>query len=546
MWGQYQFKGPNRVRVGMLRLEEQCALIFCSQLSPVAKGERITMAELLDLLQQARALPALPMTTLEVLRLTQNPDATVESLAASIEKDPTLTAKLLKMVNSPMFGVRTEVTSIKQAVAMAGWRAVRVTALSASLTGSINSNRSEGFDYEAYWRSSLTSAVAARLLAIAAKSSFAEQAFVAGLLSQIGRLAAHRVAPDLYSKAINHFEKEGGRLRDAELAVLGMTGADSGKVVLSQWEMPASITVAVGASMGEGLETLEGEQLELSKLTHAATMIAQLFCGHISTADLDKVKQIVHLCTDLSDDVIDNLLAELNSHIRTTAESLSIDIGDIVEYNELHASAAIELATMSVNAESERVTTLSRAKSAETQVKQLNKEKKDILIVASTDGLTQIANRASFDQHLDEAMAPTKPSSKLVGILMIDVDHFKQFNDTHGHQAGDEVLREVAKSMSIAVADAGFVARFGGEEFAVILHCDKESQCLAMGEKVRAAIDSCCVEWKGVCLHVTASVGVATTPLAKGQLNAEQLLEKADKHLYEAKRAGRNRVAAAA
>ncbi len=504
------------------------------------------MAELLDLLQRAQALPALPMTTLEVLRLTQNPDATVESLAAAIEKDPTLTAKLLKMVNSPMFGVRTEVTSIKQAVAMAGWRAVRVTALSASLTGSINSNRSEGFDYEAFWRSSLTSAVAARLLAIAAKSSFAEQAFVAGLLSQIGRLAAHRVAPDLYSKAINRFEKEGGRLRDAELAVLGMTGADIGKVVLSQWEMPASITAAVGASMGEGLETLEGDQLEIAKLTHAATMIAQLFCGHVSTADLDQVKQIVHLCTDLTDEVIDKLLAELTSHIRSTAESLSIDIGDIVEYNELHTTAAIELATMSVNAESERLTTIDRANVAETQVKQLNKEKKDILIVASTDGLTQIANRASFDKHLDEALAPTKPASKLVGVLMIDVDHFKQFNDTHGHQAGDEVLRAVAKAMQTAVADNGFVARFGGEEFAVIVRCDKESQCLAMGEKVRAAIDACSVEWKGASLHVTASIGVATTTLTADHMTPEQLIELADKRLYEAKRAGRNRVASAA
>ena len=123
-----------------------------------------------------------------------------------------------------------------------------------------------------------------------------------------------------------------------------------------------------------------------------------------------------------------------------------------------------------------------------------------------------------------------------------DLDHFKEFNDTHGHQAGDEVLREIADAIKDAVHGVGFPARYGGEEFGVIMLCDAPEETKALAEEVRSAIECRHVPWNGAILHVTASVGYATAAPADTLMRCDQLVSQADECLYEAKRAGRNQV----
>jgi len=156
---------------------------------------------------------------------------------------------------------------------------------------------------------------------------------------------------------------------------------------------------------------------------------------------------------------------------------------------------------------------------------------------ASTDGLTGIANRRAFDLVLDRELARGARNGAPVSLVMLDIDHFKQLNDTHGHQRGDDVLRAVAASLVEACRDYDTPARYGGEEFAVILGNCPAAEAPAAAERLRLAIAEADSP-----VRVTASGGVATFPI-HGR-DAESVVTAADEALYTSKRTGRNRVTA--
>ncbi|MGD9570855.1 MAG: diguanylate cyclase [Thermoleophilia bacterium] len=163
----------------------------------------------------------------------------------------------------------------------------------------------------------------------------------------------------------------------------------------------------------------------------------------------------------------------------------------------------------------------------------------DIRRQSLTDGLTGIANRRSFDIELARRLAEGARSGAPVALCMVDIDHFKSFNDTFGHQAGDEAIATVAAVLARTCRAGDIPARYGGEEMALILPGAGEEEALMVGERVRAAIAATPVGPRAV----SVSVGVA---VSRGGCSPEVLVEAADRALYEAKEGGRNRVVAGA
>jgi diguanylate cyclase (GGDEF)-like protein len=155
--------------------------------------------------------------------------------------------------------------------------------------------------------------------------------------------------------------------------------------------------------------------------------------------------------------------------------------------------------------------------------------------IAALDGLTHIANRRTFETQLQHDLARAQRHGDSVSLVILDIDHFKQLNDTFGHQAGDEVLRRVARVLSEQCRTYDTAARYGGEEFAIILPACDEREAVATAERLRSAITG----MKTV-TPLTVSAGVATGTGETADRN--RLIHAADHALYEAKRAGRNRV----
>jgi len=154
---------------------------------------------------------------------------------------------------------------------------------------------------------------------------------------------------------------------------------------------------------------------------------------------------------------------------------------------------------------------------------------------AQTDSLTRIPNRRAFDTEMARQVA--KGGSHISTLAMLDVDHFKKFNDHYGHIAGDEVLRVVAGLIHSRLNQYGLVARYGGEEFAIILDGKSESEVKQLIEQTRIAINNRETEFENKSLRVSASLGIAQF---NGTETIEQWIQRADVGLYTSKEAGRN------
>ena len=164
--------------------------------------------------------------------------------------------------------------------------------------------------------------------------------------------------------------------------------------------------------------------------------------------------------------------------------------------------------------------------------------------LAVVDGLTGVANRRYFDEAIAEEWSRARRNESSIALIMADVDHFKAYNDTYGHQQGDECLKLVAGTMQSALSRAGdMLARYGGEEFAVILPSTDVAGAFEVAERILNAVSDMRLEHSGssVADHVTISMGVSALRPDE-QSSVQELIETADKNLYTAKAQGRNRV----
>jgi diguanylate cyclase (GGDEF) domain len=160
--------------------------------------------------------------------------------------------------------------------------------------------------------------------------------------------------------------------------------------------------------------------------------------------------------------------------------------------------------------------------------------------LAIKDGLTGLYNHRHFQEMLSHALARSDRFPEKVSLLLIDVDNLKQINDTHGHKAGDMVLASVGLAISESLRRIDTSARYGGDEFTIILPNTGEKGARTVAEKIRQKVERIALKFRGEELKVTLSLGIAVYP--QNASNKDSLIEKADRALYEAKRLGRNRI----
>ena len=155
-----------------------------------------------------------------------------------------------------------------------------------------------------------------------------------------------------------------------------------------------------------------------------------------------------------------------------------------------------------------------------------------------TDGLTGAATKRALLEFLGRELLRAERHARPLSLVMLDIDHFKQVNDTHGHLAGDQILQSLAARLLGEVRGEELLARYGGEEFAVVLPETNLDEAARFCERIRARVEARAFDWQEQALHVTISIGAASTE--PGDDHAS-LIARADARLYEAKRTGRNR-----
>lgn len=171
----------------------------------------------------------------------------------------------------------------------------------------------------------------------------------------------------------------------------------------------------------------------------------------------------------------------------------------------------------------------------------LKKSNLALMELSNTDPLTRLSNRRFLMKTLEKELQRCERSQKALALIMVDVDHFKKINDTYGHQQGDVVLQTLADLMKAHLRDYDLAARFGGEEFALVLPETAIEEAVQAAERLREAVSKLRFPGEYQEIHLTISLGVATFPHNKVK-TVDDLIRESDRALYNAKEKGRNRV----
>lgn len=305
-------------------------------------------APVLEQIHNADNLPSLPMVVIDILNLTKNPNTSLEQISNVVQNDPVLVARILKMVNSSMFGVARKVTSIKQAVALLGLRSVKILALSFSLVDLIEPDQDSKchFDFENYWRHSLTAAVAGRLLSEQTAPDIKDQAFIGGLLADIGMIAAQHCAPELYQPVLQKNQEVGYWDIKHEIDLLGISHADISYELLKKWGLSKTLYTAVKFHHGGDISQLDPDESRLTCILQGAAEITRLYCGDIDVTEIDNCQKLCIKLTGISEANLENLFDHLANYVMEIAELMALPISQAPSFDELQKQANDQLRKM--------------------------------------------------------------------------------------------------------------------------------------------------------------------------------------------------------
>ncbi len=482
-------------------------------------------------LSLASNFPTPPAIALQIVALAGDPEIDVGKVAATISKDPGLTAKVLRVANSPLYSKRRRSENLRQALVALGLNAATTLALSFSLVSTYKSGKGTGINYGSYWRRAMLSASAARTFGALAGVRSPEDLFLAALLQDIAVIGVDRVQPDFY-RALTA-EATHAEIAAHERTLLGTDHAALGGWLLRQWKLPEPLCGTVEASHDPAGAA--------DTVAIAARCVAlggecvDLLLSQPTTLDLQPLTSHAHAWLGIGGEAL--------------AQAMTTIVSEIPEIERLFDTTLLESEVANAILEQAREILIIRNLQALDQVSTL-REAAEHMEARTTaledkqrrDPLTGVFNRGFLDETLSREFANAVAGRWPLTIVFADLDRFKQVNDTHGHPAGDSVLIETARLFMSTVRDSDTVARYGGEEFVIVFPGLGTDQAAEVAGRILAKLRSARHQVAGGNIRVTASLGLATLDASSRFKGVPELLDAADRCVYAAKRAGRDRL----
>jgi diguanylate cyclase (GGDEF)-like protein len=464
----------------------------------------------------------------KIAQVALRPDVTVDELAHMANADAAFAMQLLSLVNSPALGRGSSITDINQAASLLGIRGLRTVALSLL----VSSLCPEEASARVLMANSLRRAVSCRLVAKELEYKDLDSCFAAGLFLDAGILA--------------HAQDR------LQLAVDVASGPARHRTLREQAEglKPHPLSGAeLAAGYGLATDTVEAirqhhdEQPPAQPLARIA-WAAELLAGVFENPNVQVARDLA-LCRcrliGLGAAQVDRVLQLIPEQVAQVAQAFQRDLGPQPDLQTLREDASRSLSE--INQQYEGVIRKLGELLAEKEklAEELKKANDALAAMARTDALTELPNRRALEDNLKRCVARSARDGTWLGIVAIDIDHFKKLNDTHGHAAGDAVLAAVGKVLPAKCREGDVPARYGGEEFTLVLPGTDPPGCAVVAERVRRAIEALEITFEGRTLRATISVGVAA---ARGPATQpySALMSRADAALYRAKHSGRNRV----
>ncbi|MEM6956964.1 MAG: diguanylate cyclase [Myxococcota bacterium] len=477
-----------------------------------------------DVTAQPRIVSA---AALRIAEEALNPECSAADLAALAAADPAFALRVLSISNSPGFRRAQVIEDLPKACALLGVRGLRNIALSLVAMDLMPP------DGERALANSLRRALAAKSLSEALRLREPDRFFTAGLFLEIGSIVSEAQA------SVEAAHAPAMHRPTVERATIGEDHTQSGVVVAKHYRLPDATVEAIAKHHDAGCP--DGE---VPGVCWLAEKIAAVFEG----GPAEPLKEAAYAAGEAlgaSRDVIDAVVASLPKHVTEAAAAFERNVEEQLDYEDLRERASEALAELNVQYDGmvrQLEALLSEKEALQARLIEANET---LARQATTDELTGLTNKRGLETALIRDLSRAGRDGSPLSLVVLDIDHFKKFNDTWGHAVGDEVLRVVGQVLQAGVRIGDVPARYGGEEFVVVLPLTGKHGARRVAERLRLDLEAASVKGPKGELKVTASFGIATA-LSAGDTTPEELFVRADEALYAAKRAGRNRVEIAA
>ena len=500
--------------------------------------------ELLQKTLSSDELPTLPTVASKLISLTSKEETTLADIAQLVSQDIALSSKILKVSNSEFYSFPQQISSINQAVSLLGTNAVRSLVLSFSFLSLKNRKDETRFDFKKFWEKSLASAVGAKLILEKVTGADTEDIFIAGLLQNLGELVLARTFPEKYNTNQQANEGMQNESTTSDKSIFKANHSFIGAEVAKKWGFPEVLIQPIQYHHEPAKCTSRNEKIK-SNVTavYLSDLLVNIFYSdkpeRYHRQFSEEAKELLHL----NSNDIESILEQMHLKVQEAGSYFNLEIKSSKSVQEILQEANIRLSLLNLDYDQINKQLVQAKIHLEEMTKELEEKNRILNNLANIDGLTGVYNHRYFQNALDKEISRAVRQKSFLSLLLIDIDHFKSFNDTYGHQVGDFILIEFAKALKKYIRKYDVLARYGGEEFAIILPETAAVDALVVSEKLRRTIETTAFRETTVEYHVTASFGqVCSRPSTDKDFNKNTFISQADQALYAAKHKGRNCV----
>ena len=483
-------------------------------------------------------LPSPPAIALRILKAVRQNDNSFEELADIVMADPVLVARVMKLANSSLYGLPNRVDSLAKATSLIGTQNLKNIALSFVIIQDFQNAPQGSFDLNLFWRRAISAAVSAEVLAKNTGHND-HDIFISALLQDLGVLIMFLSDPASFTEVLDKKRISGKSICETEKDQFGFDHTDISSHLLSTWNIPDTIC---GPIRYHHSKEPKEPYRDSARILWFADKISSMYHGTQSNRKAIEVRQELKETYQFHDEQIDGVIDTIGAKALEVMELFAIKPGDMKPFSQIMQEAVEELGRLNFSYE-QIVLELKQAKQNAEQLAVKLKEANDKLReLAFRDELTGLYNHRYFQDVFESELHRSLRYKHPLSLLLIDIDYFKNVNDTFGHVVGDHVLKEVSQIMVRLVRQSDIVARYGGEEFAVVLPETGKVGGKVIAQRLRRGIEQHQIKNNGQILSVTVSIGLVSTDMANIEITRETLIAQSDQALYRAKRNGRNRV----
>jgi diguanylate cyclase (GGDEF)-like protein len=309
-----------------------------------------------------------------------------------------------------------------------------------------------------------------------------------------------------------------------------------GRQLLESWDLPKVIYEAVGSHHNpELIDDKSSDAYMIAQVLYIAAICGDLYSGSDVNINVEALRQAGAAYFDMDDAQCQNFLQDIQELVPDIIGVLSIKSSDPNELMKIRSQATeyIIKESLALNQEAHAITN---------NAKRLEEKNLELEDQAITDSLTGLRNRGFFDNTIKDILECSTQNGNAMGLLILDIDHFKSVNDSYGHQTGDELLKKIAKTITDHTAPNDYAARYGGEEMAIICPQVSKSDLHDRAETLRHAISNVAVNIGLESVSRTVSIGGCILENVSDAKIAPKVINAADAELYRAKSGGRNCV----